>query len=70
MTARHENRTGPAERRRATCKRHGPPAGRADFQTDHSDDQSSSRLATLCVTPRGFGYGFDPIMPFHKTRLN
>ncbi len=60
-----------ADRSHAPGKKQGPPAGRADdFQSSRPDDQSSSRLATFCVTPRSFGYGFDPIMPFHKTLLN
>ncbi len=60
----------PADRRRAPCKKHGPPAARVAFHTNRPNNQSSPRLATFCVTPRSFGYGFDPIMPFHKTRLN
>lgn len=52
------------------AKNTGPPAGRACFRTGPPNDQSSSRLATFCVTPRSFGYGFAPIMPFHNTRLN
>lgn len=52
------------------AKKPGPPAGRARLQTVQPDDQSSSRLATFCVTPLSFGYGCDPIMPFHNTRLN
>ncbi len=59
----------PVDRPRTLRKKHGPPAERAAFHADRPDDQSSSRLATFCVTPRSFGYGFDPIMPFHKTRL-
>lgn len=60
----------PVDRPRAPCKKHVPPAGRDALQINRPDDQSSSRLATFCVTPLSFGYGFDPIMPFHKTRLN
>ncbi len=60
----------PADRRRAPCKKHGPAAGRVAFHTNRPNDQSSSQLATFCVTPRSFGHAFDPTMPFHKTRLN